>query len=139
MGVLLRYSLGVHILAVFGYSVSVVMMVFAPLVHTTPAQIVLAHLSKARTVQLVSIPILLLTGLWNTVYNPMTPDPATNLATYALLLATPYGRALALKHVFVFLSFGLTLFLQTRMNRQVEEVITVLRETPAGEAREHRW
>ncbi len=67
-------------------------------------------LLRTRALVLVSIPVLLLTGVFQTMYNPLT-EPITSYATLSKLRATPYGTALFYKHGFVIATVIVTLAL----------------------------
>lgn len=67
-------------------------------------------LLRTRALVLVSIPVLLLTGVFQTMYNPLT-EPITSFTTLSRLRATPYGTALFYKHGFVIATVAVTLAL----------------------------
>jgi|DewCreStandDraft_5_1066085.scaffolds.fasta_scaffold00100_4 hypothetical protein len=67
-------------------------------------------LQRTRALVLVSIPVLLITGVFQTMYNPLT-EPITSYQTLARLRATPYGTALFYKHGFVIATVVATLVL----------------------------
>ncbi|MES4791760.1 MAG: hypothetical protein C4321_01100 [Chloroflexota bacterium] len=67
-------------------------------------------LLRTRALVLVSLPVLLLTGVFQTMYNPLT-EPITSYAMLSRLRATPYGAALFYKHGFVIATIVVTLAL----------------------------
>lgn len=55
-----------------------------------------------------SIVVLVLTGIWNTVFTPVASEPVTSLAELEALRATPFGQSLLIKHIFVVATILLT-------------------------------
>ncbi|MBI3287328.1 MAG: CopD family protein [Chloroflexi bacterium] len=48
-----------------------------------------------------SLVLLILTGIWNTVFNPVSSEPVTSIERLEALRRTPFGSALFIKHIFI--------------------------------------
>ena len=64
-------------------------------------------LLRTAPLVLAAIPVLLLTGVFQTIYNPLT-EPAVTWELLEKLRATPYGTALFYKHGFVLMTVAAT-------------------------------
>ncbi len=85
---------------------------------------------------LLAIPVIAVTGIWQTVYNPVT-KPMWSLAILDELKKTTYGWALFYKHVFVVATLLTTLALKLVLVRRLEVAALVTTETqppPGGVA-----
>lgn len=67
---------------------------------------------------LVAIPVIIATGIWQTVYNPLT-RPQWSWAILEELRGSAYGRALFYKHVFVVASLAATLAIKLVLVRRL--------------------
>ncbi len=66
----------------------------------------------------LAIPVILLTGIWQTVYNPVTA-PMWSLQILEELKKSTYGWALFYKHVFVLGTLVATLAIKLSLARQI--------------------
>jgi len=80
---------------------------------------------------LVAIPVIILTGIWQTVYNPLT-RPQWSLALLEELKKSTYGQALFYKHVFVVGTLLATLAIKLVLIRRLEATIAVPAAAGAG-------
>jgi len=63
----------------------------------------------SRPFVMVAIPLIIATGIWQTIYNPITVVDSID-ALEKLREGTVYGSALFWKHGFVLITFGLTIY-----------------------------
>lgn len=71
---------------------------------------------------LVAIPVIIITGVWQTVYNPVTA-PMWSLQILDELKKTTYGWALFYKHVFVVGTLLATLAIKLVLVRRLEAAV----------------
>jgi hypothetical protein len=81
-----------------------------------------ALIRSTLPIVLVAIPVIILTGIWQTVYNPLT-RPQWSLALLDDLRRTTYGQALFYKHVFVVGTLLATLAIKLVLIRRLEATI----------------
>jgi hypothetical protein len=80
---------------------------------------------------LLAIPVIVITGVWQTVYNPIT-EPMWSLAILDELKRYTYGWALFYKHVFVVGSLLATLAIKLVLVRRLAAAEASASATPAG-------
>ena len=80
---------------------------------------------------LIAIPVIVITGIWQTVYNPIT-EPMWSLAILDQLKRYTYGWALFYKHIFVAGSLVATLAIKLVLVRRLAATEAAASPMPAG-------
>jgi len=98
---LLLTSLLIHILAAFTWLSGVVLNAIVLTIPSLDTQHQLHLMKRATPFTWTALFILIPTGIFQTINNPVTPEPVYTWQTLEQLRATPYGTALLIKHIFV--------------------------------------
>ena len=110
MGTPLLISLAIHIPAAITWLGLVLYHAIVAAVPFLTVQQRASLIRRPRWVVLGCIPVIMVTGIYQTIYNPFRT--VTDIASLeALRNETTYGLALFWKHGFVMASFGITLLL----------------------------
>jgi hypothetical protein len=129
----LLYSLWVHVPFIIGW-IGLVMLdffaVFAPgLQEEQRARVLL----WSRAFVLVAIPVIMVTGIWQTMENPFyRVDSYSGLQE--LKHRTLYGDLLFWKHVFVVMTFGLTILVRFILAPRWRNSVDGIGTSPGGAA-----
>lgn len=106
-GDLTLLSLWVHVPLVTAWIGLVMWDLFASATPGISAEQRGRMIAWSRPFVIVAIIVIMITGIWQTVYNPLGPK-VTNWDTLQQLKGKTYGLALFYKHIFVLLTFALT-------------------------------
>lgn len=133
---LLLTSLLIHILAAFTWLSGVALNVIVLTLPGLDTMQRLRLMKRAIPFAWTALFILIPTGIFQTINNPVTPEPVYTWQTLEQLRATPYGTALLIKHIFVIttatIAVIINFILMPRLNAILIGADNLALATPTG-------